>query len=151
MSFYNRSNPPPSRSAPHGRRERERKQLYIDSNGNKSLKVVETFDQYEVIQSYAEETRIENILNRYAHGDVSALQKSPAVYLDATGMPRNLAEAYEVLRKAEEVYNSFDADYRRSVGSYHEWLGSYSNLETLVAALNPSVTETPTEGGDLNA
>lgn len=150
MTFYSRNNPPPSVATPRGRRERERKELHIDAYGNKSLRVTQTIDQYEVIQSFSEETKIENILNAYERGDVSVLQKREGVFFDATEMPSTLAGAYEILRKAEAAYNALDPDDRASVGSFNDFLNSCTNWEFNRIA-EESIVTTTAEGGEVNA
>lgn len=149
MTFYSRSNPPRTLVTPHGERMRDRKELHIDAFGNKRLRVVDRIDQYEVIQSFSEETKIENILNAYDRGDVSVLQKRQGAFFDAADMPSTLAEAYDVLRKAEACYNSLDPDDRASVGSFSDFLNAAGNID--FSRLAEASVAVNNDGGVANA
>ena len=159
MIFYSRSNPRPHEPIPHGSAIRSEKVLHVDALGNKRLEVVREFNQYEVIQSFADETKIEKILERYERGDLSALNQRQPMYFDATAMPQTLAEMYEVLRKAEDVYNNLDSDTRRSIGSYSEFLAEFSTSDGISRALSALGLVEPSSvdvndsiiGGDVNA
>ena len=86
-----------------GSREANDYEIQIDKKGHKVLKQVGTHDIYEEIQSYYEETKIENIIARASAGDMNALNQRMGFYADITKSPANLAEAQNaILRLAAE-------------------------------------------------
>lgn len=87
-----------------------------DEKGNKSLVQDEEIDRDAEIQSYLEETKIENIINRAAF-DPSIVQKLGAKLNDEepqdfTTMPSTLAEAQNMMIQAENTWNKLPREIR---------------------------------------
>lgn len=129
MTFFSLSNPRSVVSAPTGSAEKEVKQLRISPDGNKSLEVVGKTNIYEKIQSFKGETDIKTLISRYERGDFSALNKKTGEYFDARPFPKHLSESYEVLRTAENVYNSLNNNQRSNYSSFGEFLNSFGSVD----------------------
>lgn len=87
-------------------------EIQIDKKGHKVLKHVGEHDTYEEIQSYLEETKIENILARAAAGDMNALNQRSGLYADVTNAPANLAEAQNAILKLSNYFDQLPAETR---------------------------------------
>lgn len=68
---------------------------------------------YEMIQEDLESTKIENILQRVALGDLSALNQKETLYVDATNMPKTLMEAQNIVLKAKQEFEKLPIDVRK--------------------------------------
>lgn len=95
-----------------GSREANDYEIQIDKKGHKSLKLVGTHDIYEEIQSYYEETKIENIIARAAAGDLQAMNQRAGFYADITNSPKNLAEAQNQILKLSQGFDKLPAEIR---------------------------------------
>ena len=152
-----------------GSREANDYQIIIDERGHKKLEFVGTHDIYEEIQSYYEETKIENIIARAAAGDPTALNRRQGVYADITDTPRSLAEAQNAILRLStefdklptEIKEKFDNSKEKFVHEYgsEEWAEKmgFKTTETAPKAdeveFVPGAKEdaqplTPTEGGN---
>ena len=87
-------------------------QIIIDKKGHKSLKLVGTHDIYQEIQSYHEETKIENIIARAAAGDAAAMNARQGFYADITNSPKDLAEAQNHILKLSQEFDKLPAEIR---------------------------------------
>ena len=88
-----------------------------DDKGNKSLVQDEEIDRDAEIQSYLEETKIENIINRAAF-DPSVVQKLSAQLNDEepqdfTNMPSTLAEAQNLMIQAEQTWDKLPKEIKQ--------------------------------------
>ena len=74
---------------------------------------VETGEEniYEKIQAQAEDAKIENMINRVIAGDVSALRPD-GQYIDCTKMPKNMAEAQQMIQNMHNVWNTLPIEIR---------------------------------------
>lgn len=80
-------------------------QLRETKNGEELVEIGET-DLYKYIQSHADSVDIHKILERCAMiEDYGLLNKVPATYMDITEMPKTLAEAYEQVQNAKDLFN----------------------------------------------
>lgn len=126
-----------------------------DDKGNKSLVEDEEIDRDAEIQSYLEETKIENIINRAAF-DPSAAQRLSAVLNDEepqdyTNMPNTLAEAQNMMIEAENTWNKlpreikqkFDNDVDKFIARFGtaDWMEALGLNQTPVADEKPVVEE----------
>lgn len=98
--------------APAGSRMADDFEVQIDERGHKVLVKVGEHDIYEEIQSYLEETKIENILARAAGGDVEALNQRQGIYADITEFPSNLAEAQKTILRLGSEFEKLPNDIR---------------------------------------
>lgn len=122
-----------------------------DNKGNKSLVQDEEIDRDSEIQSYLEETKIENIINR-ASFDVAIAQKLYAQLSDEepqdfTNMPSTLAEAQNLMIQAEqtwdklprEIKQKFDNDVDKFIAKFGtvEWANALGIVQKPVVEEKP--------------
>ncbi len=130
-----------------------------DEKGQKVLRLDQTIDQQAEIDSYLEETKIENIIRRASIDPDIAARIAPDLgggIQDFTEMPQTLAELQNIMMRAEQIWDEvpkeiklkFNNDVDNFVASFGtvEWaknLGIYeekqANGETTKAT---EVTET---------
>lgn len=88
-----------------GKRFKDEFQLRIVDGIEELVKVGET-DFYEYIQSHKDSVDIHKILERCALiDDYSMLNKMPTTFMDTTGMPSNLMEAYQQIQDAKNFFD----------------------------------------------
>lgn len=71
-----------------------------------------TVNIYDEIQSHRESVELSTLLQRYAQGDVTALNKIQGVYADVVDMPSTYSELFERVRDAENSFNALPDDVR---------------------------------------
>lgn len=71
-----------------------------------------TVNLYDDIQSHRQSVELSTLLQRYAQGDVSALNKIDGVYADVVDMPSTYAELFNRVRDAENSFNALPDDVR---------------------------------------
>lgn len=123
-----------------------------DDKGNKSLVKDEEIDRDAEIQSYLEETKIENIINRAAY-DPSIVQKlgahlSEAEPQDFTSMPSTLAEAQNLMIQAEQTWDKLPREIKQKfdndVDKFIARFGTAGWMEALGLNQEPVIDEKQT-------
>lgn len=71
-----------------------------------------TVNIYDEIQSHRQSVELSTLLQRYAQGDVTALNKIQGVYADVVDMPSTYSELFERVRDAENSFNALPEDVR---------------------------------------
>lgn len=82
---------------------------------------------HDYINSFADGVSLEMMIRRFQLGDKTALQNAEGVYMDASGMPRDLASAYQMIGKAEAVYSNLPENIRKDFPSSKEFLKAFSD------------------------
>ena len=138
-----------------GRKVRLTFRWAYDDKGNKSLVQDEEIDRDAEIQSYLEETKVENIINRAAF-DPSVVQRLGAQLNDEepqdfTSMPSTLAEAQEMMIQAENTWNKlpreikqkFDNDVDKFIAGFgtEDWIEALGLNQRPVIEGKPVVDE----------
>lgn len=116
-----------------------------DEKGEKVLRLDQTIDQQAEIDSYLEETKIENIIRRASIDPDIAARIKPDIgggIQDFTEVPQTLAELQNIMIRAEQIWEEvpkeikikFDNDVDKFVASFGtvEWaksLGIYKEKE----------------------
>ncbi len=116
-----------------------------NEKGEKVLKLDQTIDQQAEIDSYLEETKLENIIRRASIDPDLAARLVPDVgkgIQDFTEAPKTLAELQNIMLRAEQIWEDvpkeiklkFDNDVDKFVASFGtvEWaknLGIYAEPE----------------------
>lgn len=116
-----------------------------NEKGEKVLKLDQTIDQQAEIDSYLEETKIENIIRRASIDPNIAARIAPDLgggIQDFTEMPHTLAELQNIMIRAEQIWGEvpkeikikFDNDVDKFVASFGtvEWaknLGIYKEKQ----------------------
>lgn len=120
-----------------------------DAQGNKSLVKDEEIDRDAEIQSYLEETKIENIINRAAF-DPSIIQRLGAQLSDEepqdfTNMPSTLAEAQNMMIQAENTWNKLPSEIKQKfdndVDKFIARFGTTEWMEALGLDQRPGIEE----------
>lgn len=110
--IYSRFNPRPNPGTETGHKKTKTYRESISAEGIKSLVEDSEVDIYEGIQAYKDECNIKNILARVSAGDETALQQRIGEYLDTTTMPKTLAEAQNMVIKAEQEFKKLPLNIR---------------------------------------
>ena len=116
-----------------------------NKEGEKVLRLDQTIDQQAEIDSYLEETKIENIIRRASIDPAIAERIAPDLgggIKDFTDVPQTLAEIQNIMLRAEQIWDEvpkeikikFDNDVDKFIASYGtvEWaknLGIYKEKE----------------------
>lgn len=151
--FFNRANhnEKERKETEAGRKTRLTFRWTYDDKGNKSLVQDEEIDRDAEIQSYLEETKIENIINRAAF-DPSIVQKLSAQLNDAepqdfTNMPSTLAEAQNLMIQAENTWNKFPREIKQKfdndVDKFIATMGTKEWADILGILQKPVIDEKP--------
>lgn len=117
-----------------------------NEKGEKVLRLDQTIDQQAEIDSYLEETKLENIIRRASIDPDIAARIKPDIgggIQDFTEAPQNLAEIQNIMIRAEQIWNEvpkdiklkFDNDVDKFIASFGsvEWaknLGIYQEKKT---------------------
>lgn len=129
-------------------------------SGRKQLVESGIRSNYEKIQASLEETKIYNILRRYAYGDLSVLERgSQGVYADISQAPKNLLDAQLRLQRVEEdfmklpveVRAKFDHDPNVFVASVvsGDGLEILKEFDKVHQVEEPVVSDKPVEKGEV--
>lgn len=117
--------------------------LVTERDGNTHLEKVGEIDTFDVINSYADECDLHNIVRRYESGDVNALNRAQGVFADTTQLPNDLHTANKLLRNAELVYNALDGDLKAKFGGFDGFIQQFKTVESInsfITSLTPSKT-----------
>lgn len=99
----------------------------FDEKGVMSLVESGKENLYEFIQSHKESCDIHVILERFARGDVSALERVQGTYGDFSNMPRTYADMLNLVHSAEDAFSNLPVDERAKYGhSFERWLVEFS-------------------------
>lgn len=101
----------------------------LNEKGEKVLTLDQTIDQQAEINSYLEETKLENIIRRASIDPDLAARLVPDIgggLQDATNMPENLMELQNIILRAEQIWDEipkeiklkFDNDVDKFVASF---------------------------------
>lgn len=102
--------------------------MVIDKDGHKVLKPDGKEHIYAKIQEGLEETLIENILQRAALGDDTALNRIEGSYADITGAPKTLADAQQMILQITNDFNGLPVDIRREFDfSVEKFINEYGS------------------------
>lgn len=127
-----------------------------NEKGEKVLRLDQTIDQQAEIDSYLEETKLENIIRRASINPDIAARIKPDIgggIQDFTEAPQNLAELQNIMMRAEQIWEEvpkdiklkFDNDVDKFIASFGsvEWaknLGIYKEKKA-----EPEATKTAEE------
>lgn len=113
-----------------------------DEKGEKVLRIDQTIDQQAEIDSYLEETKLENIIRRASIDPDIAARIMPDIgggIQDFTEMPHTLAELQNIMIRAEQIWDEvpkeiklkFNNDVDKFVASFGtvEWAKNLGILE----------------------
>lgn len=154
MKIYSVSTPREVEFCPAGDSVVQEYELEYSPQGVPHLVPTGTYDLYEVIQSFRDECDLGKIFQRYANGDVMALNKRQGVYADISDMPQDIFAAANLLERVENIYNGLDEATRSRVGSFADFIQNpfsvFSDHPASDAGSADPVPSVPagSEGGD---
>lgn len=153
--FYSFSEPRPVEVNPAGDSVVQEYELEYSPQGVPHLVPTGTYDLYEVIQSFRDECDLGKIFQRYANGDVMALNKRQGVFVDISEMPQDIFSAANLIDRVEAIYNGLSEDLRARVGSFEDFLANPLAVLSDSPASDPGSAEpvpavpAGSEGGDM--
>lgn len=103
---------------PSGDRLRSEFIEVVGDDGARCLRKSRDIDVFDYIQTSLDDTLIYNILDKYARGDVTALNRANGAYVDCVGLPTTFLEAHEYVKNAEKLFNQFPDELRDKFGSF---------------------------------
>lgn len=88
----------------------------VDDDGRITLVQAGKHDLYAEIQSHADSVDIHKIIQRFKNGDISALNRRAASYMDVTDMPQNYAELLNTVIETRQYFDALDPEIRAKFG-----------------------------------
>lgn len=68
---------------------------------------------YEEIQASKDSVDIHAIMQRYENGDATALDRVQGMYIDTIDLPKNYAQLYDAVSKADMVFDAMPAEIKQ--------------------------------------
>lgn len=97
----------------------------INKDGMIELVEGEKTDLQAYIESFRDETNIENIIARFVNGDESALSKAQGFYGDMKDLPRSYSEVLNLVYEGQKVFESMPVDVKEKFGSdFNIWFST---------------------------
>lgn len=106
-----------------------------DKNGDLQLVKTGSENLYDKIQAEAAACDMDNILRRFANGDISVLSQSQGVYADVSGAPMHFTDALNMVRSVEDSFAQLPADEREKYDN--DWVKYGASL------VNPQIVTEP--------
>lgn len=116
----------------------------INDEGEYYLEPYETVNQFEITQKYKDECSIENVLKASAVGDLSMLNQREGTYIDATGLPKTLAESQNLVirmkREFEDMPSEVKKLFNNSPEKYVNMMGT-KEFNDIMAPYNKKISD----------
>lgn len=96
----------------------------IQDDGTIVLVEVGKTDLKELHNRDAESCDVNNIVQRFANGDISALQQVQGSYMDMLGMPSDLRGMHDMIKNLQNSFDLLPEEQRNQFASFEDWLGS---------------------------
>lgn len=117
-----------------GKRMKDTYSAVVNDNGSIDLVKDGVEDTYAYIQSFKDSVDLNLIMQRYANGDTSVLNKSPGMYGDFTQFPKTYAEALQAMINAENQFMALPLATREKFGcDVHKYIASIGTKEWMDA------------------
>ena len=108
----------------------------FDDQGNHILVESGKENLYDYIQSHKESVDIHVIMERFARGDVQALQRRQAMFADFTEFPTTYAEMLNAVQLGEQHFMSLPLEVRqRFDNNFAKWLAAMDDMPAFMAAM----------------
>lgn len=127
VKICTRFDPPVARPTSPGSHVRKKFVKKVNEDFTEVLIETGETNLHDYINSFADGVSMEMMLRRFQLGDKTALENTQGVYMDTTGMPRDLASAYQMIGKAEAVYAHLPENIRKDFPSSKEFLTAFSD------------------------
>lgn len=110
-----------------------------DKNGDLQLVKIGSENLYDKIQAEAAACDMDNILRRFANGDISVLSQSQGVYADVADAPMHFTDALNMVHAVEDAFNQMPADEREKYDN--DWVKYGASLvnSSVEPAVEPTV------------
>lgn len=112
----------------------------VDKKGLKVLVENGTENVYDKIQTYLEETKIENVIQRVIAGDESVLRPD-AIYADISEHPKDMLTAMEQIHNLEQSYSELPEEVKKEYPTIQSWVENAGTHEWM--KLNGYIQEAP--------
>lgn len=130
MKIATRYNRPKQTTVPTGKGLKKKYHMELDKTGHKFLVNDEPEDIYALIQSHAEEVKIENIIARAMAGDNTALNKVQGQYMDTTKNPKNLADLQNTMIKMRQDFEKLPVEIKQKFDNdYHVYISTFGTTD----------------------
>lgn len=103
-----------------------------DENGDLKLVKTGTENLYDKIQAEAAACDMDNILRRFANGDISVLSQSQGIYADVADAPMHFTDALNMVRSVEEEFDRLPAEEREKYDN--DWVKFGATLTNPVSS-----------------
>lgn len=143
MIFYSAYNLPKREDlmfSPSGEELENTYAYEVDKKGMKQLQKTGKTNVYEKIQMFAEETKIENVIQRVIAGDESVLRPNN-IYADVSQHPKNMLEAMQQIHNLEKTYNELSQEVKEKYPTLESWVENSGTADWM--KLNGYIQETP--------
>lgn len=144
VPYFSRDNRPKTEPLPTGDGYEKEYGVALEDNGHKVLAITGKTNAYALIQTYAEECKIENILQR-AILDPSVLERKQAMYDDFTDAPKTLFEAQNLMIEMENLWGKLTPEEREEydgeLSQFIAQVGSEKWLKTMGMIEEPTIKE----------
>lgn len=118
-----------------GSRYKDEYKAFFNEDGSLVFKVVDKTDLYMYIQSFKDSCDLNKLLERFAEtGDMSVFnqRRQEPMYGDFVEMPKTVAEMYQRVQDAQDLFLSLDPSIREKFNnSASEWLASMNEPDWL--------------------
>lgn len=130
MKIATRYARPKKTTVPTGNGYKNKYHMELDKTGHKYLVKDEPENIYILIQSHAEEVKIENIIARAMAGDETALNKVQGQYMDTTKNPKNLADLQNTMIKMRQDFEKLPTEIKQKFDNdYHVYISTFGSNE----------------------
>lgn len=102
----------------------------INKQGQRELQKTGEYDIDERIQMYAEDTKIENVIQKVIQGDTSMLRPS-VIYEDTTTYPNSLIESMERVNDLFSTYDNLPEEVKQKYPTVEKWIQKAGTEEWL--------------------
>lgn len=114
----------------------------FDDQGNHILVESGKENLYDYIQSHKESVDIHVIMERFARGDVQALQRRQAMFGDFTELPTTYAGMLNAIQLGEQHFMSLPLEVRqRFDNSFGKWLAAMDDMPSFLQKMGVETTD----------
>lgn len=87
---------------------------------------VENIQEY--IDSFEQETNIENIITRVNNGEIDLLHSAAGAYMDTVGMPKTYAEILQTVIDGQRTFEMLPIEIKEKFGNdFNQWFAQMGN------------------------
>lgn len=114
----------------------------FDEQGNHTLVESGKENLYDYIQSHKESVDIHVIMERFARGDVQALQRRQAMFGDFTELPTTYAGMLNAIQLGEQHFMSLPLEVRqRFDNNFAKWLAAMDDMPSFLQKMSVETTD----------